>query len=307
MISLAFFVCAAILASDRKYLVAALEFGEVATCPEVPTLRCKNGSTCTPGIASFGGKHDELNLLTHDSGYHCKCQNGYIGHECEILVEECSGNEASPVCYNGSKCKGSGKCDCKALNQDSGSTDTKYEGNSCQYESTSFCVVSLVGNHAPDYQFCTNHGECVRLVEEGESHPGCVCKDGWSGNHCEIRGDPFEMQSSKATGEGGKANVSTALLSTMIVLIAIVTLGIIYALVKIRRRRNDSTTTVEFSTSKTKTVVGEGDLDADGSGTLGSPMKVGDVTDKTDGDDFSIDENDDDDKVINGLRLAEVV
>ena len=93
----------------------------------------------------------------------------------------------------------------------------------------------------------------------------------------------------------------------MIVLIAIVTLGIIYALVKIRRRRNDSTTTVEFSTSKTKTVVGEGDLDADGSGTLGSPMKVGDVTDKTDGDDFSIDENDDDDKVINGLRLAEVV
>jgi hypothetical protein len=306
MISLVFFVCAAILASDPNSIVAALEFGEVATCPEVPTLRCKNGSTCTPGIASFGKMHDGLNLQTHDSGYHCKCQSGYIGHECEILAVECSGNEKSSVCYNGSRCDGSGKCDCKALNQDSESTDTKYEGESCQYESTSFCVAALVGSHAPDYQFCTNHGVCVRLVAEGESHPGCVCKDGWSGNHCEIRGDPFEMQSSKATGEGKKANVSTALFSTLVVLIAIVTLGVIYALIKIRRRRNESITTVVFSTSTTKTVVGEGDLDADGSGTLGSPKKVEDVTDKNDGDDFSIDDNEDD-EVINGLRLAEVV
>ena len=92
----------------------------------------------------------------------------------------------------------------------------------------------------------------------------------------------------------------------MIVVIAIVTLGIIYSLLKIRSRRNGSRT-VELSSSSTKTVVGEGDLDADGSGTLGSPVKAGNVTDKIDADDFSIDENDDEDKASNGLRITEVV
>ncbi|KAL3763602.1 hypothetical protein ACHAW5_009603 [Stephanodiscus triporus] len=297
---------------DHQCLVVAVEFGEVTTCPQVPSLHCKNGSTCTPGIASFGEQHDHLDLQTHDSGYHCKCENGFIGHECEVLVEECSGNANAPMCYNGAKCKSSGgTCDCKALNQDSGATDTKFEGNMCQYESTSFCAVSLVGNHAPDYQFCTNHGECVRLVSGGEPHPGCVCKDGWLGNHCEVRGDPFATQSSKENQGGEGTNSTTALLSSMIVLIAIVTLGIIFALIKHRKMRNAATIlgspALENPTSRRKSEVGEGDLDADGSGTLGNQSTAENGTDNVDAKDLTMEEDDEDEKINGTKPIAEIV
>jgi hypothetical protein len=295
-VSLVLLLCAAIITSDYKCLVVAVEYGQDTSCPQVPSLHCKNGSTCTPGIASFGKQHDSLNLQTHDSGYHCKCKNGFIGHECEVLVEECSGNSGAPMCYNGAKCKSSGPCDCKALNQNTGATDTKFEGDMCQYGSTSFCAASLVGNHAPDYQFCTNHGECVRLVSGEEEHPGCFCKDGWSGDHCEIRGDPFATQSSKTTQENGSTNATTILFSLMIVAVAVVTLGIIFILVKSRTRINTATSpgspASELPTSTEKTVVGEGDLDADGSGTLGNPFKIGSGTDGIDEEDLNMDEDD---------------
>ena len=49
------------------YLLLHYSQYDYTVCPEVPTLHCKNGSTCTPGIASFG-QHNHLDLQTHDSG-----------------------------------------------------------------------------------------------------------------------------------------------------------------------------------------------------------------------------------------------
>lgn len=275
-------------------IVDAVEYGESTTCPEVPSLHCKNGSTCTPGMASFDAKHGHMATLlqTHDSGYHCKCVNGYIGHECEILVRECSGN-AGHVCYNGAECASSNSCNCDALNESSGSTDAKYTGDMCQHVSTSFCAVTLVGNHAPNHQFCTNHGVCARLVSGREPHPGCVCKDSWRGDHCEVRGDVFGVPSS-SNSRGNVKTLSNTMLGIMILAIVAVTSSIVYVLARNRRilnaaLREENQNCLEESpasepiaassitttrTTSRKTVIGEGDLDADGSGTLASPSKA---------------------------------
>jgi hypothetical protein len=94
----------------------------------------------------------------------------------------------------------------------------------------------------------------------------------------------------------------------MIVAIAVVTLGIIFVLVKSRKRINAATSpgspASELPTSTEKTVVGEGDLDSDGSGTLGNPFKIGNCTDGIDAEDLHMNEDDDD---VNETTKPEVV
>lgn len=254
---------------------------DYTVCAQVPTLHCKNGSSCTPGIASFGTNHDHLDLQTQDSGYHCKCKTGFIGHQCEIPVDECvetSASEGPPSCYHGSKCQSNGSsvsCDCNKLNESSGSTDTKFAGAMCQHESTSFCAGSLVGNHSPNHQFCTNHGTCVKMVMGGELHPGCECKSGWLGDHCEIRQDPFaKVASAKSEEGGGSGAAGKVLFSLLIIAIIAVASGIAFVIIKGRKRSSFESSAVAFQgeMSVEKTVVGDGDLDPDGSGTLGSPL-----------------------------------
>lgn len=157
----------------------------------------------------------------------------------------------------------------------------------CQHESTSLCAVSLVGEQAPNHQFCTNHGKCVKMVTGGEPHPGCICKDGWMGDHCEISRDPFATLPQMQSAGGGTSG--KVLFSVLVVAIvaAVATIGVI--MMKARRKRNaaDGPSPVVFQgQTKTKTVVGEGDLEPDGSGTLGSPTKdrEGATEDDDDGD-----------------------
>mmetsp|Transcript_5387 Transcript_5387/g.8978 ORF Transcript_5387/g.8978 Transcript_5387/m.8978 type:complete len:354 (+) Transcript_5387:36-1097(+) len=266
------------------------------TCPQVPTLHCKNGSTCEEGVANFGKHHDHLDLQTHEAGYYCKCIDGFIGHECGIQVDDCSNSGYTPSdptgvlrsCYHGSQCRTSGAgfyCDCNKLNAEMGSTATKFAGMMCQHESTSLCAASLVGRaRSPNGQFCTNHGKCVKMVSDDEPHPGCVCMEGWIGDHCEVRNDMLlvnarnNAKNGSDDGErGGNPVAGIVLFSMLMIAMGSVTIYIVVILVRTKREMDGGGgDVVGGGGDGDKKVVGVGDLDADGSGTLGTSANHGD-------------------------------
>ena len=286
--------------SSSSLLFVSAGIQKTNPCAQVPTLICQHGSYCTPGNANFGPEHEHLQLQTSESGYHCDCSPGYIGHECQVSVDKCTGggwggggnsnNEEEgsvPFCYHGAQCqihKGKYYCDCHTLNLHSSSTAIKYAGSVCQHPSTSFCATSLDTNHAPNFQYCTNDGTCNRWVSDGEDHPGCSCLDGYSGDRCEIQmNDPYAIYSAQYNnanggGGGGKSAARTAGIVFLVLAIVILIPVIVCLVMRARRRkrRNNLTTATSEGGAVVfvdgKTVVGEGDLDADGSGTLGSSM-----------------------------------
>jgi hypothetical protein len=210
--------------------------------------------------------------------------DGFIGHECTIQVDDCENSigysPSDPTgvlmhsCYHGSTCKNFGNgnmCDCDELNISSAPDAKKFAGLMCEHESTSLCAVSLVGMSASNHQFCTNHGRCKKEVIEGAPHPKCDCRDGWSGDHCEIRSDVFantlETQSRQGVTNmnvGGKVLFSFIVIAVITVVIG--TAILVYSQVK--KNRGPS----EKAVGKTAADVGAGEIEMDGSSTL-SPTK----------------------------------
>lgn len=205
------------------------------------------------------------------------CKPGFIGHECETEVDECNSDPSDTLdyCYNGSKCERNGdiffSCNCDKVNEESAPTDTKVAGLMCQYESTSMCAVSLVGTEAPNHQFCANHGECIQLVTGGEHHPGCVCKNGWMGDHCEIRLDPFALP--RVQGETEENSKPGAVLWSLLVIPAVL-LVCILVMRDVRSQKEKGANGHVFEIGK----LSVDNIDADGSGTLGSPSSDRDGT-----------------------------
>ena len=161
-------------------------------------------------------------------------------------------------------------CDCDELNLNSAPDATKFAGLMCEHESTSLCAVSLIGMSAPNDQFCTNHGRCKKEVLEGAPHPKCDCRDGWSGDHCEIRSDVFAKvpQSYKSQGVtnmtvGGKVMFSFIVIALIAVLIGIAVL--VYSQIKKRRGAKEKAVGI------TAMEAGAGEIEMDGSSTLSSP------------------------------------
>lgn len=220
-------------------------------------------------------------------GWHCDCVDGFIGHECEIEVSDCVSNSYDPTgailhsCYHGSSCKNGDRgfyCDCDDLNKSSSATASKFAGLMCEHEATSLCAVSLVQNSAPNKQFCTNHGKCVKMVTEGEAHPGCDCREFWTGDHCEIRADPFAIAMANRSQDeqgGGNQTMGKVLFSILIVLIAAVVTAIIVLVAK----ANGCKVPAEHWTRNANEFADVGDLEADGSGTLGQQAKHVEVLD----------------------------
>lgn len=289
---------ATVLLNGQQSLVAAklIEY-DFTECVEVPSLHCKHGSVCTPGIASFGKQHDHLDLQTHESGYHCKCKAGYIGHQCETEVNECESKSGRlQSCYHGSQCHSSGGCDCNELNLNSGDTDAKFAGVMCQHESTSFCAASLVGTHSPNHQFCTNHGKCVKMVMGGETHPGCECADGWMGGHCEIRQDPFaKVKPQQGTNDDGGIPIAMILALILMGVVALVVFPLfVLMFIRARDKRNDAKSSEKlFEGPADNKATVYGDLDPDGSGTLGSPSKDRNADDNLEAESDASDDDDD--------------
>jgi hypothetical protein len=300
--------------------------GSYTVCPQVPSLHCRNGSTCLPGsMPPPDARHSHLNLQTHEFGYHCDCLPGYVGHECQVEVDDCdpvTGYDPSDPsgalrsCYHGSKCRASPPtssssmsgggggggpgglyCDCESLNRASGPTAMKFAGIMCQHASTSMCAASLVvsgggggggGGHSPNGQFCTNHGTCVRMVSGDEPHPGCVCKEGWTGERCEIEQEAggvhvtAQMAEEVAASKKGatSAIAGNILFGCILFAVAAVAAFIPVAFVRARRARGDAAAAGgdcdsdsaggggKASRATGGPAVGVEALEADGSGTM---------------------------------------
>jgi hypothetical protein len=76
------------------------------------------------------------------------------------------------------------KCDCASAF----SADERYAGKFCQYSSTDLCTKNpdTTSGRSTNNAFCVNNGICKARIEDGESHPGCNCPDGYEGEHCEF-------------------------------------------------------------------------------------------------------------------------
>ena len=159
-------------------------------------------------------------------------------------------------------------CDCETINALSSSAGEKYAGLMCQHEATSMCAVSLAETYAPNGQFCTNHGKCVKLVTGDDPHPGCECKEGWHGERCELKlsESPIPKLMGYNVGSGGSMTGRVVLLSLLIICMLAIVIAVISMLIKINREQKKSR---EKAMGKTSAEVGVGDLEPDGSGTLG--------------------------------------
>ena len=128
-------------------------------------LDCENG-----GVCYFGNNpKDDDDALLSIPGYvskvkssmHCRCQDGFIGLNCEIRFEKCGKDEH--FCLHGSTCVSDSDgytCDCEeALGT--------YAGEYCQSVATEFCTPP--GKDDPVH-FCTNNGLCEEEIDgDGEA------------------------------------------------------------------------------------------------------------------------------------------
>jgi lysophospholipase L1-like esterase len=146
---------------------------------------CLNGGTCTDGVASFS----------------CACPAGFTGETCEIDIDECSPDP----CQNGGTCTdgvASFTCDCPAgftgetceINVDECSPDPCQNGGSCADGVASFtcsCPAGFAGETceidvdecSPDP--CLNGGTCT----DGVASFTCSCPAGFTGATCETNVD----------------------------------------------------------------------------------------------------------------------
>ncbi|XP_076803894.1 uncharacterized protein LOC143447846 [Clavelina lepadiformis] len=105
---------------------------------------CKNGASC---------------FNSGQGSYTCRCKPGYIGHDCEVEVNECESNP----CQNGATCVDlidDYQCMCQS----------GFSGRNCD-ETTLTC---------DDFP-CQNEGICT----EGKKHYQCTCPDRFFGFNCE--------------------------------------------------------------------------------------------------------------------------
>lgn len=149
-------------------------------------------------------------------------------------------------CFNGSVCVQDDypdpvtntykyHCDCT---QAQGTT--AFAGHECEQAATAYCVL---GRMESQYAFCTNGGKCIRVVEDGEAHPGCRCTPEYEGKHCqyllgnapvEEKGQPHLLvPQTTAASEGGSGGI---VIFIVVVVVASVLMGAGYY-VYMRRRR----------------------------------------------------------------------
>ena len=155
------------------------------SCP----LDCGRHGVCVLGEADFLDHPTEeggdpilaIHQETSRGGFHCQCESGFTGLQCNVEFQSCS---AVHKCYNGGDCVeglvdkyGNDQhwCDCKnAVDQDGNAFVGKY----CEHQAANYCdgegSFCIEGQCNPDY---------LKII--GESGPMCLCNEGHGGEHCQ--------------------------------------------------------------------------------------------------------------------------
>lgn len=137
-------------------------------------LDCQNGGYC-----------EILTLAKHHSTLpqRCICQPGFGGLECEIETSVCYNIYSEDrYCQAGAPClvkDGRDYCDCTQ-----GYDLSAFAGLECEFSATEYCTED---GSLSKVAFCVNGGDCEKYLSDQDEkvHPGCECKRGFEGDHCE--------------------------------------------------------------------------------------------------------------------------
>lgn len=206
-------------------------------------LKCQNGGVCRTGKKNFGHLGDKFDLPFHEKAHinfeHCSCPEGFTGVDCSIPMEICG--DLSHICTHGSKCvdKGNGnyECDCSAA-----AMNAAVAGFYCEHKASAqdMCVKQSSASSRDSDSFCVNGGTCVGIVSPNDPHPGCLCKNGFDGPHCEFktssslsRPGTFSGGEPETTKQSRKAAI---LFSFMVIIIGVIA---VVAVIAVRRYSSD--------------------------------------------------------------------
>lgn len=238
-------------------------------------LACQNNGICRKGSKDLSYLDNfNVNSPSHNDDFeHCVCPIGYVGLTCEIRLDVCPGG--THVCMHGAQChphlshdtgKLEFRCDCHKADE----FGLRYAGKYCQYESSEYCTTDGLRPIGESAAFCVNGGECLDFVPQGQEHPGCDCKDEYTGAHCEYPPEVNELPPTpKDSAQGGMA-ISLTLGFTLLVLLAV-----FFVVYRRQKQREKSFRPESASYYKDE-------LDGDDSSSRGDLYDLGDIlTDST--------------------------
>jgi hypothetical protein len=131
---------------------------------------CRNGSKDVSFLKKFNVDMPELHTTATNTFEHCVCPKGYVGLQCEHMVDVCPGGDS--ICMNGASCipddsdgRLKFKCDCGSIHTEF----DRYAGDFCELKSTDMCTLSgSPGVGLNRDAFCVNGGHCLDHVGENQ-------------------------------------------------------------------------------------------------------------------------------------------
>ena len=116
------------------------------------------------------------------------------------------------------------KCDCKGVRD----IDGDYvAGEYCQHPVSEYCTKDDTRGKSEN-AFCTNGGSCLAKIQGNQAHPGCLCKEGWTGDHCDFRHKNDLPQSFSNTKGNRSANMTAIIFSCMALTIMVIIAGAVF-------------------------------------------------------------------------------
>jgi len=188
---------------------------------------CLSPGVCNLNYPQHG---DQCECPSGTFGDHCECPEGWHGLYCQHKVEDCDG-EGEHFCLHGSKCvkdsvTNQHACDCTEADQHS-IGGFLFVGFSCEQATNTVCT-KLEGDPIPGkpLSFCDNGGTCKKMVSQDEGHPGCDCKDGWKGPHCEYKDDGSPTPVTMSTANEIEESIAIYIFLTIISILLTLVVGI---------------------------------------------------------------------------------